>query len=585
MIFKSLHIKNFRNFKDISIELSNKNVIFGMNDTGKTNLLYALQFLLDNRCRRQGLSTSDYYKNDIDHSIEITLELSLEDRDEKTPQAQDTKYLISKVKNARINDANLNQFFISLKAPFDSKDLFGNPILKWGDDLNNLIDIPRRGEYYELDKIFKIIYVEPLIDMEKVFKANKRILFDEQQKSPADIDTEKAIEKSISEMNEKISSLELIGTAQTDLTSRYKNFRNEELDIELKSQISVNGYLDNLVPYIKWQDDDNYYPTSGDGRKKILSYAVLSYVTEKSYQDRIVVYLIEEPENSLHRAMQISLSQQLFTQQLYKYFFMTTHSSEILYEMDSTQLIRISQQKNSFSYLYNVPDEYKIFKKKLNKGLSHAIFYDKVLLVEGSSEYVLFEAVLSNIKPNYEMNASYLLQVDGINFTPYVKLLHALGIKWIVKTDNDLKAKKGNPNEFDLIGLNRCLDLMCELGISSEKNKWKSVTIQVSEKTEQEKQNALKVKKKEIFQERISDGWINCFETNGIFVSEIDLENDLFKAIPEQLNKILPNKDIVKWLQAKKMYNMIELVSGLTPEIAQEIFIHTPVLKEFLKDD
>lgn len=37
MKFKSVTIKNFRNFEEISIELTNKNVLFGMNDVGKTN--------------------------------------------------------------------------------------------------------------------------------------------------------------------------------------------------------------------------------------------------------------------------------------------------------------------------------------------------------------------------------------------------------------------------------------------------------------------------------------------------------------------------------------------------------------------
>ena len=47
MEFKKLVIENFRNFKSIEIDLSNKNVIFGMNDSGKTNLLFAIRYLLD----------------------------------------------------------------------------------------------------------------------------------------------------------------------------------------------------------------------------------------------------------------------------------------------------------------------------------------------------------------------------------------------------------------------------------------------------------------------------------------------------------------------------------------------------------
>ena len=47
MEFKSLQVKNFRSFEDISINLSNKNIFFGLNDVGKTNLLTALRFVFD----------------------------------------------------------------------------------------------------------------------------------------------------------------------------------------------------------------------------------------------------------------------------------------------------------------------------------------------------------------------------------------------------------------------------------------------------------------------------------------------------------------------------------------------------------
>ena len=43
MRFNLVTIKNFRNFEGISVDLTNKNVLFGMNDVGKTNFLYALE--------------------------------------------------------------------------------------------------------------------------------------------------------------------------------------------------------------------------------------------------------------------------------------------------------------------------------------------------------------------------------------------------------------------------------------------------------------------------------------------------------------------------------------------------------------
>ena len=62
MKFDAVTIKNFRNFEDITISLTNKNVLFGMNDVGKTNFLYALRYIFDKDVRRQNLSDTDYYK-------------------------------------------------------------------------------------------------------------------------------------------------------------------------------------------------------------------------------------------------------------------------------------------------------------------------------------------------------------------------------------------------------------------------------------------------------------------------------------------------------------------------------------------
>lgn len=326
-----------------------------------------------------------------------------------------------------------------------------------------------------------------------------------------------------------MSQLSVIKNIQDLLTENYKKYKLEELSIELKSEIVVNGFMDNLVPYIKWNDDENYYPTSGDGRKKILSYALNKIVTEKNYGNQIVIYLIEEPENSLHNSMQMMLSQQLFLQPVYNYFFLTTHSSKILYEMDETQLIRITNNSNSksFSYLYKVPKEYKTLKKKLNKGLSESLFYNEVLLVEGASEYVLFEAVLLKVTPNYETLGKFLLQTDGINFKPYVELYKKLQIKYFIKTDNDLKSKKNKPYTYDLIGLNRCVELIDNENL----NRIESIEFNVDKKDPKYKEE-LKKLKENIY--RKYNKFVNKFKKNNIYLSEIDLENDLYKIIPKE---------------------------------------------------
>ena len=55
---------------------------------------------------------------------------------------------------------------------------------------------------------------------------------------------------------------------------------------------------------------------------------------------------------------------------------------------------------------------------------------------------------------------------------------------------------------------------------------------------------------------------------NKIYLSEIDLENDLYKAIPVAMDKLKDkqntSKTAIDYLQTAKMINMIELCNSLT---------------------
>ena len=56
MKFEKISIRNFRNFENIEIAISNKNIFFGLNDIGKTNFLYAMRYVFDKDIRKNGFS-------------------------------------------------------------------------------------------------------------------------------------------------------------------------------------------------------------------------------------------------------------------------------------------------------------------------------------------------------------------------------------------------------------------------------------------------------------------------------------------------------------------------------------------------
>lgn len=565
MKFKNLEINNFRNFRYVNIELDNKNVVFGMNDVGKTNFLYGLRFLLDKEVRKNGFLPTDYHKNNTKENIEITLTIDLSDFNE----SEDTKKFVAETRDGWVRTSKQGDiFYIRVEGEYDEKEVFGEPIMKWGDDLQNLKEIPFKGASYAVDNIFKLVYIDPLIDLERLFAKNKRYIFDENSNIEEDKEIIREINNLTDKVNKQIGKMTTISSFQTEITEEYKKLKKESIQIEMKSEMAVNGFFSDITPYIKRDGDENYYPTSGDGRRKMLSYSLFNYLNRKKYEDKIVVYLLEEPENNLHRSMQIALSKQLFEEDVYKYIFISTHSSEILYEMDKAMLIRIHSQDKiqCNSYLYKIDPSYKVTKKKLNKELSNALFSEKVILIEGPSERILFEKVLEEVNSEYELNGGYILQVSGTHFKPYIEALKGLDIKSSVKTDNDLRNKKGTTNEYELLGLNRCLELVNKPKLSNIKMAFDAKT------NKKDKLIELKNKKQALF--KSYESLIEELKKSHIYLSEIDLENDLYSVIGERMEEILgkPADKVVDYMQDKKLLNMVELVEGLTKDDCIKIY-------------
>jgi putative ATP-dependent endonuclease of the OLD family len=560
MEFSSLKIKCFRNFEDIDIELTNKNVIFGLNDIGKTNFLCALRFLLDRDYRRYGFIDTDFFNKDIDNEIVITLEVNIEDEND-----DDNKKIYTAMKGAISSDAKVVYF--QLRAKYNTETLRGEPELFWGSDLNNLEAIPSNQSFFEIDRLFNVVYIDSSIKLENEFKRYTREIL--RSDTSLEETERKKVNSYIVKLNKSIGELKSIKKFEKDLVSEYKKFRDEKnLNIKIRSEIELSNLHSKLTPYIVNRNDSEIYPTGGDGRKKILAYTLLAMENRRNEDKKINIFLIEELENHLHRSMQIALSYQLFSDGIFKYLFITTHSSLIVSQMDDVNLIKLYKDKKIKvkSYTYIVPDDYKSVKQKLNENLSEAIFADVVLLVEGPSEKILFEKIMKEKFERFESNGGYILQVDGIDFSEYYKVLTKLGIKVIVKTDNDIKLNK-TKGECNLLGLNRGL----KLADMSPKPNLSGIDVIKFEKDPTYKKEI----QKEIY-DRVYFNEYKMLREKNIYISRIDLENDLYEIIPQLMNQLAKNnnssKNGVDYMQGAKMKNMIELCKLLSTRKCDAIY-------------
>ena len=550
MKFNSVTIKNFRNFEDISIQLTIKNVLFGMNDVGKTNFLYALRFIFDKDIRKQNFSDTDYYKKNVDLPVEIIIAIDISDTENA-----DSQKLRAKLKGAILSDQDI--VYIKVKADYDEKEMIGVPVLYWGGNPEDLEEMKVHGTFFEIDYVFNAIYIDAYVDLYALFKrnANKLLVNDKDE----DKDILDNICKICDELNTQISGLSGIKTFEKKIAPKYKKFRHEDISVSVKSEIAVKGLYSNIVPYIKQDTDDSLYPTSGEGRKKLLVYAIFDLLSQDEEEKKINIFLIEEPENHLHRSMQIALSYILFLDDKYRYLFMTTHSPYVLSEMNQVNLVRIYNEDKivSRSVLYTVPTEFQSQRRMLNRGLVEAIFADKVLLVEGPSENVLFGKVLSEINPFYEADGIYILPVGGFGFKPYYETLRALQINTIIKTDNDVRKIKGK-EEYSVLGFSRLNNYIGENILPD---------VPITECSVEAKQKLYDDNREKL--DEIRDEY-------SLYLSRCSLEEDLDEVIHNQMITYLPNADgnPIGYLQNAKNNHMVELVEKLTSEDCKSIYEH-----------
>lgn len=560
MKFKSLILKNFRNFEDVNVNLDNKNVVFGLNDIGKSNMLAAIRFLLDSGFRKNSFIESDFYNSDTTKEIEITLKIDISNFEDS-----DNKKIRTMMKGAI--PSGYNEVYIQIKSVYNSKSLSGDIFLYWGVDYNHLEEVPSTQSRYALDYFFNVVYIDSSIRLDTIFKKYaKETLREESSLSEKE---RIKLNDNIKQFNKSVSELKSIKEFEEELIKEYRKFRDEKyFNVSIQSEVEISNIHSKLTPYIQDESKKNY-PTSGDGRRKLLAYTLLTLENRRQEERKINIFLVEELENHLHRSMQIALSYQLFSDQIFKYLFLTTHSSLIVSQMDNVNLIKLFKkcQVVGKSHIYQVPPEYKQMKQKLNQNLAEAIYADVVLLIEGPSERTLFDCILRKKCPKFEALGGYILEVNGVSFKDYQKVLTELGVKVIVRTDNDIQKIKGK-NEYYMSGMNRGF-------VIANKNRRIKIT-NINHGKYAKDANYVVSLKKECFNNVPTI--IKYLKKKNVFLSRVDLENDLYEAISSEMDALAKDNGSsmngVDFLQSAKLYNMVSLCKKLKPKSINKIYEH-----------
>lgn len=177
------------------------------------------------------------------------------------------------------------------------------------------------------------------------------------------------------------------------------------------------------------------------------------------------VIMIEEPENHLSHVNLRNLIQRV-SETHNGQLFITTHNSLVCTRLDLQNLLILhSGSQNQPTSLNQLNKETaKYFMKAPVANVIEFALSHKVILVEGPSEYMLFEKFYTSTSGNKpEADNVYIMDVRGLNFKRYLEISRLLGNKVAVVTDNDSDVKSNCIEKYSDFSADTNIEIFYEI--------------------------------------------------------------------------------------------------------------------------
>lgn len=463
MKLQRIAIKNYKSISPAGIEIEFRSgvvVLVGKNNAGKSNILEAVGLLFGNKNPRYVPIPPERF-NDPTQPIVIEAEVSdLTWGDGRKVGLSDRQCGSLTHVGKRVETAP-GRVTLRLTVPQVEED---NGEDSEGDDQEGDSEAKREFEVFLANRhemkrnedfrkaLVKHIVVPSVRDHSDLLAPSTWTAFGHMLRSIlADSDKLGDLRQLISDATAHLQSI-LKAEADTLTESARTTAFVDSIDFQLTKDGNPLDLLRNLSLAVSYGSRTEDISQSGTGTQSAVIIGVLELCLRHRSRTGIRLFAVEEPELFLHPHAQRYVADLLrkLGHDPSSQVILTTHSSSILTKTDMLDVIRVDRDKLGATRCVRIdstPTELATWERYLDADTCEIFFADRVILVEGPSEAILFPRIARHVTGGdgrtceLDRHNISIVQVGGKEkFHVYAGLLDQLGVEWRIVADRDAVA-------------------------------------------------------------------------------------------------------------------------------------------------